>query len=251
MMDRMNRGAWRWAVLCAVVLLSACSTKVTSTMAPTAQPVTMLPRPNMIVVDDFAVDPSVVRVDSGIGGTVRRAISGTDTAQEQAQQAANVSRVLRDSLIGQIYTMNLPARSPALGPVAPPYVEVRGTLTSIDEGNQTRRTIIGLGAGKSDVQASVALYYVAPGAPPALIQSYDGNANSGRMPGLAVGGAGAAAGHVGMAAANGTMNVATAGHGDADADAQHLAKDLAAQLGAVFAQEGWIPASSVPSVGLR
>jgi hypothetical protein len=239
---------WRWAIICALGVLAACSTRVNST-GPTAS-VTVLPRPNMIVVDNFLVDPSVVRVDGGLGGTARRIISGTSASDDQVQTATKVQAALRDRMIAAIFNMNLPVRSTDLGPASPPFVELRGTITSIDEGNQTRRNVIGLGAGKSSVEATAQLYYVAPNAPPVLLQSYQADANSGRMPGLVVGGAGAAAGHVAMAAANGGMKIASTGHADADADADRLTRDLADKVGAIFVQQGWIPASA-PSAGMR
>ena len=235
--------------LLSAVLLSACRSEVTA--IPPPQPVAVMPRPTVVIVDDFAADPSVVQVDSGIGGTLRRAISGVGQTQEQQKQIAAVRQSLRNSLIGEINAMNLPVRSPDIGPASPPYVEIRGRIDSIDEGNQTRRNIIGFGAGKSSVAVSTELYYVAPGAQPVLMESYDGSGNSGHMPGLAAGGAGAAAGHVALAAANTGSKIATAGEPSTDGDASKLAHDLASQIGAVFAQQGWIPASAVPSAGLR
>jgi hypothetical protein len=211
---------------------------------------TALPRPTMVVVDDFAVAPDAVRVDTGLGGTARRILSGTDISAERARTIAAVRDAARDSLIQAIVGMNLPARSPALGAAATPFVEIRGTLLSINEGNQTRRNVIGFGAGESSVTATVQIIYVAPGAAPLVLESLNADSDSGRMPGLAVGGAGAAAGHVAAAAASGGEKVATAGHADTDVEARNMAQGLAAKIGALFAQQGWIPASAVPSSGL-
>lgn len=231
-----RRGGLGIALSC--IILTACSTRVTP-QGP--QPVAMapLPRPTAVVVDDFAIDADAVRVDSGIGGTARRVLSGEDTADEQARVTADVRSATREALLEAIGAMKLPAQ-PATAPLpAPPYVEIRGVILSIDEGNRTRRNLIGFGAGKSSAEANAEIFYVtANGA--RLLQSYDASSNSGRMPGLAAGGAGAAAGHVAAAAANGGAKIATAGNSDAAANARRIAAGLADQFSTLFAQQGWI-----------
>ena len=235
----------RGFAILAVLLLAACGSNVKSS-GPVPTTARGLPRPMVVVVNNFAVDASAVEVDNGLGGRVRRAVSGTDQAQEQAKAATGAQAAVRDSLIKQLSAMPLPVQAAGAGGVTAPYVEIRGRMTSIDEGNQTRRNLIGLGAGQSDVTATAELYYVAPGSAPILMQSYDGKASSGHMPGLAVGGAGAAAGHVAMAAANTGAHVAEIGKADTDNEAEKLANDLATKLGGIFVQEGWIPSSAVP-----
>jgi len=234
---------WRRGVVLAALLLSACGGDHVKSDGPVT--IVQLPPPTTIVVTDFAVSTDSVDVDNGIGGRLRRAVAGKDEATEQAQAAAGVRDSLRDALIASLTKMNLPARSAILGPGTPPYVEIRGTVTSIDEGNRTRRNLIGLGAGQSSVQAAAQAYYIAPGAAPVFLQGFQGDEDSGHMPGLAVGGAGAAAGHVAMAAANTGAHVATAGQSDTDAEAEQLGDDLAKKLGALFVQQGWIQASAI------
>jgi hypothetical protein len=131
---------------------------------------------------------------------------------------------------------------------------VRGQITKIDEGNRTRRLVIGFGAGKSDVEAEVQVYYYArPNAPPQLLQTYDADSNSGRKPGMAMGAAmGAAESSVvpevltaATGAASETRRTGVAGEGE------RLADRVAYNLGTFFAEQGWIPSSAVPARSFR
>ena len=242
----LRRRGWLLALGC--TLLAGCNTRVTPTGAPAA---VLLPRPTMIVVDDFVIDADAVRVDPGIGGVARREMSGQDVTQAQAAATDAVRDAVRDTLIKSIAGMNLPVQPGGAPAPAGAYVEIRGDVLSINEGNRTRRTLVGFGAGRSSVQATTHVYYMTPGAPPQLLQTYDASAESNRTPGLGIGAASAAAGAVAGAAANAGAHVATIGSSDVDADAKRLAERLASNLGSLFAQQGWIPASAVPSPGLR
>jgi len=231
------------------MLLAGCATRVKETggAAPSAA---SLPRPAMVVVDDFTVDPQAVQVDRGIGGMARRGFSGEDATAAKAADAAIVRDAVRQTLLKSIAGMGLPAQ-PASGAMpAGPYLEIRGDVLSVDEGNRTRRNIVGFGAGRSSVKVIAQVLYSAPGQPLQLLHSYNGNAESGRMPGLGLGAASAAASAAGAAVSTGA-HAASIGHGDVDADARRLAEQLASKLGSLFAQQGWIAPSAVPSAGLR
>ena len=73
---------------------------------------------------------------------------------------------------------------------------VKGQFVSIDQGNRTERVAVGLGAGRSDVQANVQVYELTPQG----LQEVDtlrGDAKSGYKPGMAeMMGVGAVAGHL-------------------------------------------------------
>jgi hypothetical protein len=242
----LRRRGWLLALGC--LLLADCNTRVTPMGAA---PAALLPRPTMVVVDDFVIDADAVRVDPGIGGVARRELSGQDVADAQSAVTDAVRNTVRETLLKSIAGMDLPVQPG--GAATPPgaYVEIRGDVLSIDEGNRTRRNLVGFGAGRSSIQATTHVFYIAPGAPPQLLQTYDANAESGRTPGLGLGAASAAAGAVAGAAVNAGAHAATIGNSDVDADAKRLAERLASNVGSLFAQQGWIPPSAVPSPGLR
>lgn len=118
---------------------------------------------------------------------------------------------------------------------------VGGQILSIDEGNRTRRNVIGLGAGRSEVQAHAEIYYYTDAADAHLMESFTAEAESNRKPGAAeTMGAGAAAGRVAESAAVGA-GTGLALSGDVEADGARMAKAIAKHLGQFFAEQGWIP----------
>lgn len=232
-------------ILSGALLVAACTSKVTS--EETAADHDALPQPATIVVQDFAIDPNAIHIDMGVGGTIRRALSDTESADARANDIALVRAAVRGGLEQAIAKMGL-AVHPVGNPMpAGPYVEIRGTVLTIDEGNRTRRNIVGFGAGKSMVRAKAEVFYVAPNAPARLLESYDARVDSGHMPGL---GLGAAAGSVSALAVGGGVKVATAGQAEVESEARKLADRLSVNLGTLFADHHWIPASAIPSTGL-
>jgi hypothetical protein len=61
---------------------------------------------------------------------------------------------------------------------------ITGQVLSIDEGDQAARIVIGLGMGRSKVEALVQVYEVLPEGP-VLVQQYLGDSRSGFKPGMA------------------------------------------------------------------
>lgn len=249
----LNQPVGTIAALLGCILLAACSTQATTTAnyVPPATAMAALPRPIAVVVEDFAVDSNAVSVDQGIGGRLRRDLTSMTDSSAQTRDAKAVRLGIADTLTQAIRRMGLPAQKATGQLPAAPYVEVRGQVHSINEGNRTRRTLVGFGAGQSNVSAMAQVTYVAPGAEPRLLQTYTASSNSGHMPGLGVGAAGAAAGHAVAAAANGGLNVANAGRADVGAEAKRLGARLAVNIGKLFAEQGWIPQSAVPRPSLR
>ncbi|CAH2601309.1 conserved exported protein of unknown function [Rhodovastum atsumiense] len=227
------------------LLVSACATHVRSTgtygAVATGAP---LQRPEIVLVEEFAVDPSEVHLDTSLRARLTRGLEGTQPDTRRAQEAARVRGVAAATLVGRIQAMGLPAAVVAIGTT--PHeraVLVRGQVVDIDEGNRTRRTLIGFGAGKSVVGADVQVYYAAPGQRPALLQTFEADVDSGRMPGMATTmGVGAAAGHLATSAAvSGGLHVASENRkADPEDQAKKLGNCVADALGAVFRREGWI-----------
>ena len=95
---------------------------------------------------------------------------------------------ISDTVVAALDKAGLPAElAPSNAVYRPGDLVVTGHVSRIDEGNRTRRMGIGFGAGKSIVEANAQLYAIVANGPPVLLQTYDGTADSGRKPGLAVG----------------------------------------------------------------
>ena len=222
--------------------LAACSKGHVQTtyIAPTG----LLPAPSHVVVTDFSITPDQVRVDSGIGAVLRRQVEGEQTTQAVSEAEAETQAALAATLVEKLAQYGLPVeRLPANAVPPAGSLLVQGQIVSVDQGNRTRRTLIGLGAGKSSVTADAQIYYVTDPMVPQFLQSFTGSADSGKMPGAAeTMGVGAAAGTVATSAA-----VTAASHtgaemyrtGDA-ANAAKLATALAQQIGQYAAAQGWV-----------
>jgi hypothetical protein len=208
-----------------------------------------LARPTHVVVTDFVVDPNEVKLDSGVSASFMRARSGEPVSDQLKKAAGAAQAALTERLASRLASYGLPVeRLPATTPPAPGSMLVQGQIVSVDEGNRTRRTLVGLGAGKSSIGADVQLYYIIDQAQPLFLESFSGTADSGRMPGAAeTMGAGAAADRAASAAAT-TAATHVAGetrHTGDGANADALADELARQVGAYAAKQGWIAASAV------
>ena len=233
--------------LFAVLALAGCSAgHVTTTQnAPTGA----LPAPAQVVVTDFAITPDEVKLDRGVSPSLLRAYNGQPATEAQVQAAQATQAALSETLVAALRADGLPAERMAPGaPMAPGTLLVQGQILGVDEGNRTRRLLIGLGAGKSHVDAESQLYYVADPARPQFLRAFTGSADSGRMPGAAETlGAGAAAQTVGPSAlaTAGTHTAAETQRTGNEANADALARALAHQIGTYAAAQGWIAASAV------
>jgi hypothetical protein len=181
------------AAAVAAALLGACtSVDVTPGVGATER----LPRPDRVLVYNFAVTRGEIQLDA-VGSAIARNIDGTaDSAQERDVGHA-VAGALAKHLVTSINGMGLYAQR-ASGPVPPVGndVLIMGQLVSIDEGSATERMVIGLGAGRSSVEAHVQVYESEAGRS-IPIESMIGTAKSTLMPGAAeTMGVGALTGHL-------------------------------------------------------
>jgi hypothetical protein len=245
------------ALAIATLQLTACSTRVITTggdpsAASAAAP---LPRPRRVLVADFTTAESEVRLDQGVGARLTRVVDGSDAPMEEQRTSEEVRQAISETLIGKLVAMGFEAdRAPPQPAPQAGDLLIQGQLLDIDAGNRTRRLAIGFGAGKSEVEATVEVaYYTSVGASPLLLRSYDATANSGRKPGLAVGGAaGAAERSLAPIALSGA--VGTAGEirkSGVAGEGQRLAERIAANLGDYFVEQGWMASSAGPPAGPR
>jgi hypothetical protein len=229
--------------LSALLLAGACAPTKVQSVQSYAGPT--LPRPQLVVVNDFSTDAAGVTLDSGIGARVKGAILGAPANQE-ALTAQKATDAISLTLVKEIDKLGLPViRADATSMTSGNRLIIGGKINSIDEGNRTRRNFIGFGAGKSEVDATATIYYQAAGeAVPRPLQTFNGLAQSGRKPGAAgMMSAGAAAGRVATTAvgSTGASAVSETMSAGIDDDSARLAKELAEQLKKFFIEQGWIP----------
>ena len=212
---------------------------------------TELPRPDHILVYDFAVTPDEVELDKGLSADLMqkyREHKGSSRTAEEIKVGHKVAETVAAELVNHIRSYGLMAeRAFGLPQAKGKVLMVKGQFLTIDEGNRTERVAIGLGAGRTSVQANVQVYEITPEGRKE-VDSLRGTAKSGRKPGMGeMMGLGAIAGHLlastvvsGALAAGTEMTSATV-----EADGKRLAKNIAKDLGKFFVDQGWIPPEAV------
>jgi len=207
---------------------------------------TGMPKPNSVLIYNFAVNPDDVKTTSGLLGKIQSSMMQTTQSAEKIQLAREVSDALATELTQKIAAMGLNSiRADQSLRATPGSIIITGAFVDIDEGNQAQRSVIGLGMGKSSLDSEVVVLAPSPSGDQELL-AFDAHADSGDMPGAAVmGPAGAAAG-AGTAAVTATNAAAgvVKGYKSASAhQAKAMADKIAAQLATYFAQQGWIDPS--------
>ena len=227
---------------CVIGMLTGCApTQVTTVSQSGGQ----LPRPDRILVYDFIVSPDEVKLDRGISAKLEDLAKGTSRSEEERAVGQKVADALSKHLVKEIQNLGFVAdRTSGPFPTMGNILVIDGQFISIDEGNRTERVIIGLGAGRTDVKASVQVNY-ARGGERIPVSQFETDAKSGYKPGAAETiGAGAAAGHLVTSAAvsvGGDIASETLS-ATVEADANRTAKAIVERLNEYFVSQGWIQA---------
>lgn len=228
---------WGWVVGCGVLAAFAAgcaSTDVEQTRRPLA-----LERPDRILVRNFAITMADVELDSGLGPTIARDVTSEVEDSDSKQLGRAASDALADELTTKLREAGLPAeRSQGRVAVTPTTLVIAGKFLTLDEGNQTMRTLVGFGAGASHVRTRLQAWMDGQ-----LVAEAEIEATSGKKPGAAVTvGAGAAAGTAGTAAAvaAGTTTVNELFLTSVEADARRIGREIASRIVRAHRERGWL-----------
>ncbi len=124
-----------------------------------------LPAPHLILVRDYDVSADAVKLDSSIGSKAGRAASGEDSVAQQSELGKSIAESISGHLVTYIQKQGLAAERSTgeLPKTGGPFLVIRGELLAVSEGNQLRRTAIGLGAGGTKVAAKTRVALLAGG----------------------------------------------------------------------------------------
>jgi Domain of unknown function (DUF4410) len=229
-----------------IAMLAACShAKVQTTESYLGPPMS---RPDHLLVTYFTITPEQVRLDQGIGPRIMRASGDQTSSAEELQAARDTQAALAERLVERLRKYGLPAELAANNAGAGDSLLLQGQIVSIDQGNRTRRVLVGLGAGKSSITADAQLYSLSGTAPPRFISAFQGQADSGRAPGAAeTMGAGAVAQRAGTSAVlTGATHAGAETRTATDtAEAANLADAIALRIGQFGVAQGWIPQTAL------
>jgi hypothetical protein len=198
-----------------------------------------LPRPDRILVYDFAVSEQEVKEYQGI---MRQQPTIKDPVERERLLAREVRDALAEELLSQLQRFDFVVeRIPRNRRATDKELLVDGQFVTVDEGNPLHRLVLGFGNGASLVQTQVQVYQ---GSEPRKVLEFTTEADSGKMPGAAPTlGVGAVA-QGGVTAGMAITNAASAGVKHYNSDIARMAAEsgdqVARYLSEFFAKQGWI-----------
>ncbi len=228
------------AIILTAVCIGACARTV---VRPETEMLNFrLPRPQQIVVYDFAVtDAEATENQEPIKKEVNET-SGTSGGEREQGMERQVARALAEELVRGLRDLGFAVeRKPRGTPIGSRQLLIDGIFLDVDEGNRLKRLVIGFGVGASKVDTEVHVQY---GTEHRKLLDFNTHADSGKMPGAAATmGAGAVVtGGVtaGMAAASVGVGAVKEYHSAVERMAGHSADQAVAYLSEFFAKQGWI-----------
>ena len=174
-------------------------------------------RPERVLVFDFAASPDDVALNRAIPARIARRVAGDETEAKRAvgRQAA---LILANRLVDGLWSYGIPAE-PAddATPLHTDDLVLTGQFVTLDEGNRIARSVIGFGAGGTEVRAQVQLYQVR-GEKAQLLTGFQTIARSSHLPSVA------------------------GGTGDSvEADARRAADAILTEILRFFIGQDWLP----------
>lgn len=225
------------ALMFITTLVGCGSAEVT----PTYRTAHYVYRPDMLVVYNFAVTPQEVSLDQGVAASALRDAQNRAQSQEEIQIGRAVSEMLARSLVDELRKVGVTAfRAHEIRGTSNTTIHLTGRFVSVDGGNQTLRTWVGFGMGRSELRTQFQFHQGRT-----FLGEAESVADSGLKPGMLTSlGVGAAAGSVGTAAAVGAggTGISEALLAGVEADAQRTAAKIADQIAERYRWRGWIAA---------
>lgn len=200
-----------------------------------------LARPSVVAISAFDLAPDVVKVDTGVGAKLKRKLQGTTLSSDQLAAGQRVKQVLTDTVLADLQAAGFPVAPgiPDLATSDAPTMRVGGRIQAIDEGNKTKRSIIGFGAGMSKVVVDVQVTHVSS-AGKKEVMTFTVEADSPRRPGAIVTSpAGRAAGAAVSAAITVSGVASEKLSADVVAEAKRVGGEIAKRIIAWSAEQGW------------
>jgi hypothetical protein len=224
-----------------VIVVTGCaSTKVTDQESPAMNG--HVPRPERILVYDFAATPEDMPEEAALAG--EHSPHAVPQTEEEVQAGRKLGRLIATELAAKINAMGLRAEEVPIGTPNPPPgdIVIKGYLVSTQKGSEAKRLVVGFGKGSSELKSVVEGFEVTP---QGLKKLGGGTVDSGgsKSPGAALGVAGLLATHnpAGLIVSTG-MKVygEESGKSKLEGRAKATADQIAKTLKPRFQQQGWV-----------
>ncbi len=198
----------------------------------------MMRRPGVLLVYDFAVAANDVMIDT-LGAQF---MSEGEKLTEKEQTARATANAFSVALVEQLQKDGINAQRAERGDIPPLHALVlKGQFITIDEGSRAKRMVIGFGAGSSELRARVQAYQATESGLRRIAEA-EAEATGSKMPGMAIPVAGGAA--MGSAATSavisGGMNIAKEAGGAINPDTKRMAEEIAERAKAFYVRQGWL-----------
>jgi hypothetical protein len=198
----------------------------------------MLPRPGVVLVYDFAVGANDVVIDT-LGAEFQ---NEGRTLTEEEQTAYATANQLSVAIVDALGKSGINARRARDEDVPPLHaILLKGQFITIDKGSRFKRMVIGFGAGSSELRTRIQVYQATQRGLRRIVAA-EADATGSKMPGMAVPIAGGAAmGSVATSAAiSGGMNIIDETRGAMNPDAKRLAEKIAERAKSFYVRQGWL-----------
>ncbi len=206
------------ACLCIPLLLS-CGGE--AYVAMTRTPGEPLPRPDQVVVYDFAVTPGDIKLDRGVGPSMVRDMGNTTQTEEEIRVGRAVAEALAIELVDDLQSQGIRAyRAIEAPPPSSTTLSVKGHFRKIDQGNRTTRTVVGFRLGGSQLGTSIQIYQ-GVGSRQRLVSEAEAATESSLKPGI-------------------TSLFTETFVSAIKTDAKRTAKAIAKKFGNYYKRQGWI-----------
>ena len=233
-MYRMKDLAWLWLVL--PLILGGCASAKINPLKKATGP---LPRPDMVIINDFAVKSADVKLDQGVMAKVMRDNDSRAVSEEEDKIGHLVADKLSQFLVEELRNKGIPATR-AGSNVKPTgtTLTLTGQFLTIDKGNQTKRVWVGFGMGGSELGTRMQAWQGGK-----MIAEAETVTTSSLKPGMLTSlGVGAAATSVAPLVVGGvTTGLSEKVLGTIEADAKHTAKEVAKRVEQAYRDRGWLP----------
>ena len=225
-------------LLVAVVVAGCASTKVSDREVLVREEI---PRPDRILVYEFAATPDEVPADSSLSQHVER---GAPQTPEEIEAGRKLGSEIANELAKNIRAMGMTADAVPIGtPLRMDDIVIKGYLASVQKGSEAERLVIGFGKGASELKTVVEGFQLTPQG----LRKLGGgtvDAGGGKSPGAALGVAGlvATGNPAGLIVSTGMkLYGEESGKSKLEGRAEATAKEISDQLEKRFREQGWIP----------
>jgi hypothetical protein len=120
-----------------------------------------LPKPERLIVYDFAIDTSAVQVDQSQKIRPRNVITGAEKPEVIARKA---SSKFSAELVKKLQATGIPVEHVAADVAQPENsLAIQGSFVSLKQGDKAQRVALGMGVGAAEVQTKVGVHLKTPG----------------------------------------------------------------------------------------